>query len=61
MANPWAKDRATVFYVGFALFGLLVVALGFSVTYVLPMARRAFSAPGSCTCTALPHWAGFCS
>jgi hypothetical protein len=45
MANPWARDRATLFYLGFGLIGLLVVALGFGVTYVLPMVRRAFSAP----------------
>lgn len=45
MANPWAQDRATLFYIGFGLAGLAVVALGFGVTYVLPMARRTFSAP----------------
>lgn len=45
MANPWAKDRATLFYLGFALIGLAVAALGFGVTYVVPMARRSFSAP----------------
>lgn len=45
MANPWARDRATLFYLGFGLVGLLVVALGFGVTYVVPMARRTFSAP----------------
>ncbi len=45
MANPWAKDRSTLFYLGFGVFGLAVVALGFGVTYVLPMARRSFSAP----------------
>ena len=45
MANPWARDRATWFYLGFGLIGLAVVALGFGVTYVLPMARRSFSAP----------------
>lgn len=45
MANPWARDRATLFYVGFGLVGLLVVALGFGVTYVVPMARRTFAAP----------------
>jgi hypothetical protein len=45
MANAWARDRATFFYVGFALIGLAVVSLGFGVTYVLPMARRTFSAP----------------
>lgn len=45
MANAWVKDRATFFYLGFAIFGLGVVAFGFGVTYVLPMARRSFSAP----------------
>lgn len=45
MVNSWARDRATPFYLGFALVGLVVIALGFSVTYVLPMARRTFSAP----------------
>lgn len=45
MANPWARDRATLFYLGFGVLGLLVVAHGFGVTYVVPMARRTFSAP----------------
>ncbi len=45
MANPWARDRATLFYLGFGLVGIFVVALGFGVTYVVPMARRSFSAP----------------
>lgn len=45
MANPWARDRATYFYLGFGLIGLAVVALGFGVTYALPMVRRTFSAP----------------
>lgn len=45
MANPWARDRATIFYLGFGLAGLVVIALGFGVTYVLPMARRTFAAP----------------
>lgn len=45
MANTWARDRATLFYFGFALLGLMVISLGFGVTYVLPMARRTFSAP----------------
>jgi hypothetical protein len=45
MANPWARDRATFFYLSFGLIGLVVIALGFGVTYILPMARRTFSAP----------------
>lgn len=45
MANPWARDRATRFYIGYGLVGLAVIALGFSTTYILPMARRAFAAP----------------
>ena len=45
MAVSWARDRATLFYLGFGLVGLLVVALGFGVTYAVPMVRRSFSAP----------------
>lgn len=45
MTNPWARDRATWFYLGFGLFGLLVVAFGFGWTYAVPMVRRTFSAP----------------
>ncbi len=45
MATAWARDRATRFYGGYALVGLTVVALGFSTTYFLPMARRTFAAP----------------
>jgi hypothetical protein len=45
MANAWARDRATRFYGGYALVGLAVVALGFSTTYFLPIARRTFAAP----------------
>jgi hypothetical protein len=45
MANSWARDRATLFYLGFGLFGLLVVAFGFGLTYAAPMARGTFSAP----------------
>lgn len=45
MANAWARDRATRFYLGMALVFLVSVAIGFSTTYILPMARRSFSAP----------------
>jgi hypothetical protein len=45
MANPWARDRATLFYICFGLVGLVVVALGFGVTYVGPMVRGTFFAP----------------
>jgi|tagenome__1003787_1003787.scaffolds.fasta_scaffold20796904_2 hypothetical protein len=45
MANPWARDRATIFYAGFGLFALAVAFTGFSTTYVVPMARRSFVAP----------------
>lgn len=45
MANPWARDRATLFYLAFGLTGLAVVALGFGVTYVVPMVRSTFLAP----------------
>lgn len=45
MANPWARDRATHFYLGYAFFGLVVIGFGFGITYVAPMIRRSFSAP----------------
>jgi hypothetical protein len=45
MANPWARDRATPFYLGFGIFGLLVIGFGFGRTYGAPMARGEFSAP----------------
>lgn len=45
MANAWARDRATRFYLGFALVALAAVCIGFSTTYALPMARRVFAAP----------------
>lgn len=45
MDNLWARDRATSFYLGYGLFGLLVVAVGFGYTYGLPVARGTFSAP----------------
>lgn len=45
MANAWARDRATAFYLGFGLAGLVIVAFGFGWTYAVPMVRRSFSAP----------------
>ena len=45
MANPWARDRAATFYIGIAVAALVVVVLGFSTTYLMPMARRSFAAP----------------
>ena len=45
MINVWARDRASWFYLGFGLFAIAVVLIGFSTTYIIPMARRSFSAP----------------
>lgn len=45
MASIWAADRAQRFYVGIALFSLAAVVVGFSTTYLIPMARRTFAAP----------------
>ncbi|NND50323.1 MAG: hypothetical protein HKN60_08725 [Rhizobiales bacterium] len=45
MVNPWVKDRARPFYLAVGVFGLLVVAFGFGVTYAAPMFRRTFTAP----------------
>ena len=42
MANPWTRDRAALFYLGFGLVGLAVAALSFGVTYLLPMEQRTF-------------------
>jgi hypothetical protein len=45
MANAWARDRATPFYLSFGLAGLVIVGFGFGWTYAVPMVRRSFSAP----------------
>jgi hypothetical protein len=45
MASIWGRDRAQPFYLGIGLFGLAAIAIGFSTTYVIPMARRTFNAP----------------
>lgn len=46
MASIWATDRGQRFYPGIGLFGLIAIAIGFSTTYFIPMAGRAFTAPG---------------
>jgi len=62
MTNPWARDRATWFYLGFGLFGLLVVAFGFGWTYAVPMVLGTMVRPCSwCLRLCLDfdfHWAG---
>lgn len=45
MANNWARDRATCFYLLGGAGGLVVVAFGFGWTYAVPMARGTFAAP----------------
>ena len=45
MRNLWARDRATLFYWGYGVVGLLVIAFGFGRTYGAPMARGDFAAP----------------
>ena len=43
--RPWARDRLQPFYVAIGLIALGAVAVGFSTTYIGPMARRDFHAP----------------
>lgn len=45
MANAWARDRAGLFYFGFGFYALAAVFVGFSTTYLIPVARRSFEAP----------------
>jgi hypothetical protein len=45
MRNLWARDRATAFYSGYGVVGLLVIAFGFGLTYGAPMVRGDFAAP----------------
>lgn len=45
MANAWARDRAGLFYFGFGFYALTAVFVGFSTTYLIPVARRSFEAP----------------
>ena len=46
MASIWAGDRGQRFYAGIALFGLAAIAVGFSTTYFIPMARGTLARPG---------------
>jgi len=45
MANAWARDRASFFYLGFGFYALAAVFFGFSTTYFVPMSRGSFVAP----------------
>jgi hypothetical protein len=45
MASIWANDRGRPFYLGVGLFGLAAIAIGFSMTYFVPMGRGTFAAP----------------
>jgi hypothetical protein len=45
MANPWARDRATSFYLGMAALSVMAVLAGFSTTYFLPGARGTLGIP----------------
>lgn len=45
MASIWAGDRGQRFYLGVGLFGLAAIAIGFSTTYFIPMARGTFAGP----------------
>jgi MFS family permease len=44
-SRVWARDRRQVFYMAIGLVGLGAVIVGFSTTYIAPMARRDFHAP----------------
>lgn len=52
MATAWARDRAQIFYLVCGLVGLAAALIGFSTTYLIPMARHSFSAP------LMVHWHG---
>ena len=45
MANPWARDRANLFYIGFALMAVGTVGIGFSTTYFIPGPRGTLNLP----------------
>lgn len=47
MASAWARDRAHSFYLLAGLLSLGAVLIGFSTTYLLPMARRSLSVPAT--------------
>src|SRR3954447_13032315 len=43
--RAWARDRLQPFYVAIGFVALGAIAVGFSTTYIGPMARRDFHAP----------------
>ena len=45
MASIWARDRQGRFYLLLGLTGLIAIAVGFSTTYVIPMAERRLEVP----------------
>lgn len=45
MAKAWAADRGQFFYLGLAIAGLAAIGLGFSTTYIAPVARGTFHEP----------------
>lgn len=45
MATAWARDRAQFFYLACGLVGLAAALIGFSTTYLIPMAQQTFAAP----------------
>lgn len=45
LASTWARDRRQRFYIVMAVLGLSAVLVGFSTTYIAPMARRTFNGP----------------
>lgn len=45
MANAWTQDRARWFYLGFGIYCLAAVFVGFSTTYILPLSSGTFDGP----------------
>lgn len=49
MRTLWARDRATAFYSGYGVVGLLVIAIGFGLTYALQWLGAILPPHGSST------------